>query len=1413
LPGQNIIQLGFDIDTLTAEKKQVLDIVADLFDKLGKYDGAKFDPLKGGGLGDFRKAIQDTGKAMGEYQQTAEKYNQTITDQVTKHQAAKKAVDDLGASQKANAGSADSYSTSQDRLRRQATDLKVSMEDVAASIRRVRDEYNEGKISISQYKEKLDPLLAQQLSLKVANTDVTKTLTVLEKQFQAVGGSTAQLEARLKDLQHVYDNLSPEGRNADAGKTLLKEIQDVDAAFKELKGDTGRFQDNVGNYAGALAPGFAALRGQLEEVNKQMAEIEARGKPGVTNLNPVGFDRDRHKSNTGPTAFAGGSSETSSILETDSAAYQKLTLQQKILEGSLERQRIGFANSNQEMRNAKATLDSLALAGANNTEGFEKMNLAYTSAEQKIKDLHQEQTILSSDAPALTALTGIAKGLGGAYALGAGAAGLFADGDEKLEKELNKLVAVMTFLQGLEEASKALKDRNALSTALEESATKALNVVKELEVKWFGKEKTVLQENIAAKAADTGATEVNTEAAALNTTAVEGMTVANEEAAAATLELSTALLATGLGAAILAIGVGVGFLVEHLIELSEADTKAAQRSADLAESLEKTNEIMLEQIKLSDESAENQRKNLENAITLAEKNKQNETDLLKIRQDQSDLDRKKAEDDLKKLAKTGDLGDAYKIVQGKVDAATKSVDSLGKKQIELNGIADIYKKVSDPTADYTLSQARFDVYAKYKKNITEEDLKDQLEAAEKEKTATKKFLEDSKVLLDAYDKSNIDATGVSIDEKQHADEELRKITLDTAIQEANATKAKNELILNDDRSTLAQRLAAIRSNGEEEIKIAAATRNDALKRPGAIAANGDKSADAVIAENDYQKRRVEISDSTEQKMFQTTVEYNDKRLSFLNDILKNEIETDAAAQKAITDNGQKELEDRLGALQANIADRAKLIAADYQLQITLAKEHNKTQEELDKIESNRQKALAELAQTTQKEIYDIVVSWGEKRVKAIEELNKTGTASNTTAENYNKEEDALNQSLIHRDTSYTRYLTEKKLADQQYAVDKAKADIKDDEDALKRLKDFQDSELKVKLDAAQFALDAAKGEGNDDEIANAQAKVDALKAIETKANADTVAATAKLEKDKTALHQAQVKPIEEADALLYSRQQELQKATYDFAKDLVDSSYENEINKIQAKMDLQDQASAEQIAAIQRSSLSQQNQAAEVTILSAQQRARDTQYKLEQKKDKIAEAKFDRDVAVAQVVWNTAKAIMKDTAGIPFPLSLAIAATDAALGAVQVATILAKPIPAYAEGVGIPGRGRHPGGEALVGEEYRPELVTPRGGRPFIVDQPTLLNLPADSMVQPLDISNMVFELAGIGMMRGAMMINSHGELQDNRVEAAIQAQTAQLSRVFRKNQRKILNVVHIHNEMNGLSVDYINTKILGKKR
>lgn len=120
---------------------------------------------------------------------------------------------------------------------------------------------------------------------------------------------------------------------------------------------------------------------------------------------------------------------------------------------------------------------------------------------------------------------------------------------------------------------------------------------------------------------------------------------------------------------------------------------------------------------------------------------------------------------------------------------------------------------------------------------------------------------------------------------------------------------------------------------------------------------------------------------------------------------------------------------------------------------------------------------------------------------------------------------------------------------------------------------------------------------------------------------------------------------------------------------------------------------------------------------------------LEKKKAELQtrQAKFQKAMDIAQTIAATALAVTKS---LP---NLVLAALVGAMGAVQLATIIAQPIPKYAHGTD-----NHPGGLAIVGDGGRNEAVLV-GDKAYITpDKPTLLSLPAGAEVVP-DLNDPAF--------------------------------------------------------------------------
>jgi hypothetical protein len=145
------------------------------------------------------------------------------------------------------------------------------------------------------------------------------------------------------------------------------------------------------------------------------------------------------------------------------------------------------------------------------------------------------------------------------------------------------------------------------------------------------------------------------------------------------------------------------------------------------------------------------------------------------------------------------------------------------------------------------------------------------------------------------------------------------------------------------------------------------------------------------------------------------------------------------------------------------------------------------------------------------------------------------------------------------------------------------------------------------------------------------------------------------------------------------------------------------------------------------------NNEARKTELKKQSAKVDAQIAVEQLKLRQRQARFDKATALFGAGLNVALAITK---AIPNPVLIAL---TAALGAIQVAAIAAKPIPAFATGTKS-----SPAGVALVGELGRELLVGPNGQLVMTPDKPTLMNLAKGTQVIPNDETMMMLAMAGI---------------------------------------------------------------------
>lgn len=165
------------------------------------------------------------------------------------------------------------------------------------------------------------------------------------------------------------------------------------------------------------------------------------------------------------------------------------------------------------------------------------------------------------------------------------------------------------------------------------------------------------------------------------------------------------------------------------------------------------------------------------------------------------------------------------------------------------------------------------------------------------------------------------------------------------------------------------------------------------------------------------------------------------------------------------------------------------------------------------------------------------------------------------------------------------------------------------------------------------------------------------------------------------------------------------------------------------------------------------NEAAKAAI---EARANAQKIELEKKiaKEKQKQARLDKAMAIFQIALETAKNIVKFL-GNPFLIAAAIA-----LGAIQTAAVIAKPIPQFFKG------GTAPGGPIIAGEQGAELMVKPSGAMELTPSVATLMgNVPRGTQIIPHDKTMQMLAMGALKQNGGSIQVadSNHELLQEVR--------------------------------------------------
>lgn len=217
--------------------------------------------------------------------------------------------------------------------------------------------------------------------------------------------------------------------------------------------------------------------------------------------------------------------------------------------------------------------------------------------------------------------------------------------------------------------------------------------------------------------------------------------------------------------------------------------------------------------------------------------------------------------------------------------------------------------------------------------------------------------------------------------------------------------------------------------------------------------------------------------------------------------------------------------------------------------------------------------------------------------------------------------------------------------------------------------------------------------------------------------------------------------IAAAEALA-EKKKELLQDVFNFGQQLIEQRFQNQLNALEEESEANDEWSEHEKERIDRleeaGAISKEQADARKAVVDDQAAARENELENKRAEIRKKQAVFEKAIAVADIMRELASAIFKiqaeaaAAAAIPFVgAALAAAALSqipwiTAMAGVQVATVLATPIPEYAQGTED-----HPGGLAIVGDGGKSEMII-AGGKVFRTPSTdTLVDLPPHSVVLP----------------------------------------------------------------------------------
>lgn len=1299
-------------------------------------------------MGEQSKVLANTTNTASRYLMEQERVNKTQREAYTEHDKVKRLLEQF-------------HNTYDGQLQR-LVKIKQELEQNNKAQKENEKALSAGKVTMDQYTAKQAELIAQHRSLTQEKRTLTQIMTAEEKAAQSDETSYVHMSQQLELLKKAYKDLAEEGRNSDFGKEVEESIQNLDAHLKDVAADMGEFQRNVGNYAIAGQKGIvttdsvvAAMNQEarttqdlidqtkiLEEAKLMLNKEDANYQSTLDSLNAKLAENKRKLTDVSDILYK----EATSIAEAEAQnkrlqeALKHVDLSSDDAKEAIDKLNNKIAENTQLIRentpaiedqtkateertkaNQDAANELLSLVGINNNFGESLRGLSQTNAGGVMDGLGTKAKALGKTLLGLVSnpwvlaflgISGVAAGVKWWYDYNKGLVEATKRTKDLTGLSGNELKGVRNEVQAVADSygkdfNEVLESTNALSKQFGVSFQEAMKLVEDgfhVGADSNGEFIDNIKEYPAYfREAGLSASQFIAITAQANKSGIysdKGIDVIKE----GNLRIREMTKATA--EALEGIGISSKEVQQSLADGSKTTFDIMQEvSAKLAEFPEASTEVGTALADIFGGPGEDA--GLQYILTL----KDIDTNLDNVKKRGGELVKLQEEQLRSQVELENIISSVFDFTGGSFESMTTKAKTFINEGIIaiiegcvdiVNWFVELYNSSEVFRTNVENAGATFKILWSVVKNVC--------------KAIAEQFKGLGKIVEGVF---TISPTKI-VEGLKTMGAGLKNAVVGVADDYMDAVKKAID-------NVESKRLNEVKLHVKPE--ISAGNDSDGNK-PGA------KGGEYVVKETEEERKAREKAAKEAEKSAKEEL----KRINELEEskiaVMADGHEKDLAMIRL---NFKKKMDEIRGNSETENSLRIQLAE---QCQNEIAECERKYQTELSKI--NLENRLASVKEGSKEELTLKLAMLEANRAAELRAAEKNGADISLINAKFNKERADMEEAYASEEVNRI----EKKYADEQAIADNAyihQMNVlkKNYASEMELARGNADKQAKIK---AKFEDDQAKLTRYYAQT-TAQASIDMLEEVlqtENMSADERLKYEQELAKAKIKLEQVmsdaaieKIDKITKADDKANEKRKASVRDWMQVAADslnaingLVSTVYDAKISKIEEEQEANSAAGEAEIERItelvDKKAITEEQ--GEARKRAAEDRTAKKNEELEKKKQqlKYKQAVWDKANSVAQAGISTALAIMNMMKSAPWPVNIAMSAIAGAMGAVQVATILATPIPKYAKGTD-----RHKGGPAIVGDGGMPELVI-YGGKSWVTpDTPTLVDLPAGAMVIP----------------------------------------------------------------------------------